>query len=52
MTDSRNSASYLEIIIGPMYSKKSSRLVEIYNQCNFCKNMLSNKHALLSKPKH
>ena len=36
MTDSRNSASYLEIIIGPMYSKKSSRLVEIYNQCNFC----------------
>lgn len=36
MTDSRNSASYLELIIGPMYSKKSSRLVEIYNQCNFC----------------
>jgi thymidine kinase len=28
--------SYLEIIIGPMYSGKSSRLVEVYNQCTFC----------------
>lgn len=27
---------YLEIIIGPMYSSKSTRLVEIYNQCKFC----------------
>jgi len=27
---------YLEIILGPMYSGKTSRLVEIYNQCNFC----------------
>lgn len=27
---------YLEIILGPMYSGKSSRLVEIYNQCSFC----------------
>jgi len=36
MTDSRNISSYLELIIGPMYSKKSSRLVEIYNQCKFC----------------
>jgi len=36
MTDSRNNTSYLELIIGPMYSGKSSRLVEIYNQCKFC----------------
>lgn len=36
MTDSRNISSYLELIIGPMYSGKSSRLVEIYNQCKFC----------------
>ena len=28
--------SYLEIIIGSMYSGKTSRLVEIYRQCNFC----------------
>jgi thymidine kinase len=36
MTDPINRASYLELIIGPMYSGKSSRLVEIYNQCKFC----------------
>lgn len=27
---------YLEIILGSMYSGKTSRLVEIYKQCNFC----------------
>lgn len=27
---------YLELIIGPMYSGKTSRLVEIYNKCEFC----------------
>lgn len=36
MSDSINNTSYLELIVGPMYSGKSSRLVEIYNQCNFC----------------
>lgn len=36
MTDSKNNASYLELIIGPMYSGKSSQIVEIYNQCKFC----------------
>ena len=36
MTDSRNISSYLELIIGPMYSGKSSHIVEIYNQCKFC----------------
>jgi thymidine kinase len=35
MTSSNNSG-YLEIIIGPMFSGKTSRLVEIYNQCQFC----------------
>ncbi len=30
------SSGYLEIILGSMYSGKSTRLVEIYNQCNFC----------------
>jgi thymidine kinase len=28
--------AYLELIIGPMFSGKTSRLVEIYNQCKFC----------------
>ena len=31
-----SSNGYLEIILGPMYSGKSSRLVEIYKQCKFC----------------
>lgn len=30
------SNGYLELIIGPMFSGKTSRLVEIYNQCKFC----------------
>lgn len=29
-------AGYLEIIIGPMYASKTTRLVEIYKQCEFC----------------
>lgn len=29
-------AGYLELIIGPMFSGKTSKLVEIYNQCKFC----------------
>lgn len=37
MTNSfENANGYLEIILGPMYSGKTSRLVEIYNQCIFC----------------
>lgn len=28
--------SYLEIIVGCMYSGKTSKLVEIYKQCQFC----------------
>lgn len=31
-----NSKAYLEIIIGPMYSGKTSKLIEIYKQCKFC----------------
>jgi thymidine kinase len=27
---------YLELIIGPMYSGKTSKLLEIYKQCKFC----------------
>jgi thymidine kinase len=35
MNSSYNSG-YLEIILGPMFSGKTSRLVEIYKQCKFC----------------
>lgn len=34
--NSTNQTGYLELIMGPMYSGKSSRLVEVYNQCKFC----------------
>jgi thymidine kinase len=27
---------YLELIVGPMYSGKTSRLIDIHNQCVFC----------------
>jgi thymidine kinase len=36
MSDSNNIKGYLELILGPMFSGKSSRLVEIYKQCKFC----------------
>ena len=35
-TTSSNNTGYLEIILGPMYASKSTRLVEIYKQCKFC----------------
>jgi thymidine kinase len=31
-----NNFGYLELIIGPMYSGKTSKLLEIYKQCKFC----------------
>jgi len=36
MTTSSSQSGYLELIIGPMFSGKTSRIVEIYNQCKFC----------------
>jgi thymidine kinase len=33
---SLKSKGYLELIIGPMYSGKTSKLLEIYKQCKFC----------------
>jgi thymidine kinase len=33
---SHHNAGYLELIIGPMYASKTTRLVEIYKQCKFC----------------
>ena len=32
----QTTSGYLEIILGSMYSGKTSRLVEIYKQCKFC----------------
>jgi thymidine kinase len=33
---SNQNTSYLELFIGPMFSGKTSKLVEIYKQCLFC----------------
>ena len=35
-SSSYQSHSYLEVIIGPMFSGKTSRLIDIYKQCKFC----------------
>ena len=34
--ENNKNTAYLELIIGPMFSGKTSRLVEIYKQCKFC----------------
>lgn len=37
MEPSQNSTSgYLEIILGPMFSGKTSKLLQIYKQCQYC----------------
>jgi len=35
-TSSLKTKGYLELIVGPMYSGKTSKLLEVYKQCNFC----------------
>jgi len=35
-TKINNSIGYLELFIGPMFSGKTSKILEIYKQCNFC----------------
>ena len=34
--ESSQNTGYLELFIGPMFSGKTSKLLEIYKQCNFC----------------
>lgn len=34
--DKQAGAGYLELIVGPMFSGKTSKLVEIHKQCAFC----------------
>ena len=36
MTTSNNTTGYLELFIGPMFSGKTSKLLDIYKQCKFC----------------
>ena len=36
MTTFENNTGYLELIIGPMFSGKTTELLEIYKKCKFC----------------
>lgn len=36
MSSSSNNTGYLELIIGPMFSSKTTSLLEIYKKCKFC----------------
>ena len=36
MYPNKNESAYLEIILGPMFSGKTSKLVQIYKQCKLC----------------
>ena len=36
MANSNNNTGYLELILGPMFSSKSSTILEIYKKCKFC----------------
>jgi thymidine kinase len=35
-TNNNQTDAYLEVFVGPMFSGKTSRIVEIYKQCLFC----------------
>jgi thymidine kinase len=35
MTTSNNTIGYLELFIGPMYSSKTTSILEVYKKCNF-----------------
>lgn len=37
MTSSLGKTGYLELFIGPMYAGKTSKIIEMYKQCVFCK---------------
>jgi len=51
--NSHYKAGYLEIILGPMYASKTTRLVEIYNQCDFCKiPVVAINHSIDSRYDH
>jgi len=36
MTTSNNTIGYLELFIGPMYSSKTTSILEVYKKCKFC----------------
>ena len=51
-TSPTTTSGYLELIIGPMFSGKTSKLLEIYKQCMFCNIPVSIVNHSLDKRYH
>jgi thymidine kinase len=52
MANSINNSGYLELIIGPMFSSKTTRILEIYKQCQFCSIPVSIVNHTIDKRYH
>jgi thymidine kinase len=52
MTTTMNNSGYLEIIIGPMFSGKTSALLDVYKKCKFCNISVSIINHSLDKRYH
>jgi len=52
MTTTTNNSGYLEIIIGPMFSGKTSALLDVYKKCKFCNISVSIINHSLDKRYH
>jgi len=52
MTTSVNNTGYLELIIGPMFSGKTSEILEIYKKCKFCNISVSIINHTIDKRYH
>jgi len=52
MSEAFKSSGYLELIIGPMFSGKTSEIIEIYKKCKFCNIPVSIINHIIDKRYH
>jgi thymidine kinase len=52
MANSNNNTGYLELILGPMFSSKTSTILEIYKKCKFCNISVSIINHAIDKRYH
>ena len=52
MATSNNNTGYLELILGPMFSSKTSTILEIYKKCKFCNISVSIINHAIDKRYH
>ena len=52
MTETLCKNAYLELIIGPMFSGKTSEIIEIYKKCVFCNISVSIINHIIDKRYH